>query len=260
MNAPATSVAAIGSDVGARAAGHIDAAFRRILPRTHAEVERSFVRVSTGAGHPLGNVLLLDAGASAEDSVRGLAPLVSGGRPSAVLRYGPSRPGVEEAIRAAGFTSQPPMPAMAADIDALGPTELPPRMRFEAIAEVPDRDGWIEAFAAGYALPVEVAGLFGPTERVEGCQWFAIRASEGIVATSLLVLDRGLAGIYCVATRPEARGQGLGAHATAEPLRLARALGYRVGVLQSSEAGHSIYRRLGFSDVGAVALDMRFPT
>ena len=62
-----------------------------------------------------------------------------------------------------------------------------------------------------------------------------------------------------VATLPEARGQGLGAHVTAEPLRRAQALGYRVGVLQSSDAGHPVYRRLGFQDVGAVPLFVRMP-
>ena len=46
---------------------------------------------------------------------------------------------------------------------------------------------------------------------------------------------------------------------TAEPLRAARALGYRVGVLQSSEAGHSVYRRLGFADYGVVPMYLLLP-
>ncbi len=61
------------------------------------------------------------------------------------------------------------------------------------------------------------------------------------VATSLLYLADGLAGIYCVATLPEDRAKGLGAHTTAEAFRRAHELGYRVGVLQSSPAGHSVH-------------------
>ena len=62
-----------------------------------------------------------------------------------------------------------------------------------------------------------------------------------------------------LATIPEERGKGLGAHATAEPLRLVRELGYGVGVLQSSPAGHSVYRKLGFADVGEVPLYVKMP-
>ena len=77
-----------------------------------------------------------------------------------------------------------------------------------------------------------------------------------MVCTSFVFLADGVAGIYCVATVPEERGKGLGAYATAEPLRLVRELEYRVGVLQSSPAGHSLYRKLGFADVGEVPLYM----
>ena len=52
---------------------------------------------------------------------------------------------------------------------------------------------------------------------------------------------------------------GLGEHATAEPLRLAAKLGYGVGVLQSSEAGYPVYRKLGFTDCGGVPLFVRMP-
>jgi predicted acetyltransferase len=70
-------------------------------------------------------------------------------------------------------------------------------------------------------------------------------------------LHNGVAGIYGVATLPEERGNGLGAHMTAAPLRIARELGYRVGILQASEDGHPVYRRLGFADFGEVPLYLR---
>ena len=47
--------------------------------------------------------------------------------------------------------------------------------------------------------------------------------------------------------------------ATAEPLRIAHRLDYRVGVLQASDEGHPVYRRIGFVDVGAVPLYLRMP-
>ena len=69
------------------------------------------------------------------------------------------------------------------------------------------------------------------------------------IATSALVLDSGVAGIYAVATIPEARRKGFGRLMTVIPLLEARRMGYRAGILQASSMGYSIYQKIGFRDV-----------
>jgi predicted GNAT family acetyltransferase len=80
-------------------------------------------------------------------------------------------------------------------------------------------------------------------------RFFAIRRNGKAVAAWMLYLADGLAGICCVVTREEERGKGFGAHVTAEPLRAARRLGYRVGELQSSPATSAAVNAMTMRDI-----------
>jgi ribosomal protein S18 acetylase RimI-like enzyme len=74
------------------------------------------------------------------------------------------------------------------------------------------------------------------------------------VGTSQAFLSEGVAGIYNVTCIPEARGLGIGSAVTLAPLLEARQRGYQIGVLQASQKGYNVYRRLGFQDYGKLSV------
>jgi GNAT superfamily N-acetyltransferase len=73
---------------------------------------------------------------------------------------------------------------------------------------------------------------------------------EGVpVAKAVLRIAAGAAGLYGVATKPEARGRGLARALTLEAFRAAREVGERLGVLHSTPMAKSLYSKIGFKDV-----------
>lgn len=72
------------------------------------------------------------------------------------------------------------------------------------------------------------------------------------VASSELTLTGTTAGIYNVSTLRAYRRRGLGTAMTVWPLLEARREGATLGILQASEAGVSIYRRIGFEEYGEI--------
>lgn len=141
-------------------------------------------------------------------------------------------------------------PGMAVTLAQLEPMPLPTGLSIRRVENLEMLKEWTHIFVAGYGLPAAwesslfdlVAGMGFDRGWLNSLGYWHGKP----VATSSLFLGAGVAGIYNVATIVEARGQGIGAALTLDPLLEARRLGYRAGVLQSSEMGFGIYRRLGF--------------
>lgn len=66
------------------------------------------------------------------------------------------------------------------------------------------------------------------------------------VSCSTLYKGKNEAGIYCIGTLREFRGNGIGKLMTVKPLLDAKDYGYELAVLHASEYGFSIYKKLGF--------------
>ena len=108
---------------------------------------------------------------------------------------------------------------------------------------------WAKVFTRGYGLPPEWECVAFDLWRKLGLD-LPMRNYIGTlngepVSTSSLFIGGGVAGVYCVSTLPGARGKGLGTALTVKPLRDAREMGYRIGVLHSSGTRNSIHKKLG---------------
>jgi GNAT superfamily N-acetyltransferase len=75
------------------------------------------------------------------------------------------------------------------------------------------------------------------------------RMDGKIVATSRIAIGAGVAGLYAISTLASYRGRGIGRAMTIAALRAAQSIGYRIAVLQASDLGYGVYRRLGFREL-----------
>ena len=170
---------------------------------------------------------------------------------------GPStRPAdLDKYLLAHGFTHKGDQPGMAADLFHLrkGPPE-PPGLVINKVTDLKTLQKWCTVFGAGFKLPEFARDAFldfnsdiGFNSQVPLLNYIGW-LNEEPVATSTLLLGAGVAGIYNVATIPDARRKGIGYAMTLKPLQEARARGYRVGVLYASEMGVNVYIKMGFKE------------
>ena len=147
-------------------------------------------------------------------------------------------------------------PGMAVDLSQL-PEDFPvaENLKIERISDLEAARDWCRTAARSFGMPAWVSE---PLVRIEDSlglgrhPWRRLylgRVADQIVATSLLFLGAGVAGLYSVTTIPEARRRGIGEAMTLAPLLEARSMGYRIGTLHASALGLNIYLRLGFREL-----------
>lgn len=151
-----------------------------------------------------------------------------------------------------GFTSDGQIPGMAVNLTTLNENlPIPTGLIIQRVEDHKILKQWNQVFAAGFGLPDFAADAFYDymcAIDLDTTPAYIGWLDNQPVATSLLVLAGGIAGIYNVATLPRVRRQGIGAIMTLTPLREARNRGCRVGILQASQMGVGVYRTLGFQE------------
>jgi GNAT superfamily N-acetyltransferase len=163
---------------------------------------------------------------------------------------------LERHLLAHGFKDPYELPCMSLDLETLadGPAPLPEAVTIERVRDAEQLRASAEVVMASFdlsaAMTEQMSALLMRLDvsAASPTQIYLARLDGEPVATSLLFLSGGVAGLYNIATLAHARNRGIGAAVTLAPLRDARALGYRLAVLQASEMGAPVYRRLGFQE------------
>ena len=166
-----------------------------------------------------------------------------------------------ERLMAHGFSYGGDDIGMAVELSAL-PEEVPvpEDLEIERVRDEETLAAWRDTLAKGFGEgPVEAEWVEEMYRRLglgDDGPWhhYLGRLGGAPVATSTLFVGAGVAGIYFVSTVEGARRRGIGTVITLAPLRAAREMGYKLGVLGSSQMGYTVYRRLGFQEYCRIGL------
>lgn len=171
-------------------------------------------------------------------------------------------PDLPERLAARGMMEVELMPGMARTLDDLEPVPAPPegieirRVEDEAdAAALYQFAAWRwqidEQYQDDYAA---IADGFRFGQPGSSAQIWQAWKDGNPVAKAGVYLSSGSAGIYAVATRPEARRLGLAKILTLVALHYARDRGHRTAVLHSTPMAEGLYRSMGFANVAEFRL------
>lgn len=143
------------------------------------------------------------------------------------------------------------MAGMAIDITKMDhkDVKLPDNLHIETVETKSMMQLWttIVSRALFKGEPFE-ASLFESLISDPNYRFYLAFIKDEPVASSMVMLSHGVAGIDMVSTLRQYQGMGIGTAMTVTPLLYAKDNGYKIGVLQASEAGEPVYRKIGFEE------------
>lgn len=158
-------------------------------------------------------------------------------------------------LEKAGLQPTDPQPAMLVELSDLPrPTQIEGMVI--AMADGPEeRSEWGRLTIAAFEMEDSLGVAMGdceatiPVEHFEDQPRFTAYLDDEPVAVSSLVMTNGLAGVYAVATLPNARKRGIGTAMTLHAMAEGMQRGARLATLQATTMGRPIYEKIGFRKV-----------
>ncbi|MFP4529309.1 MAG: GNAT family N-acetyltransferase [Candidatus Kapaibacterium sp.] len=163
---------------------------------------------------------------------------------------------IAERLEKAGFEFEHECPGMYIPMSEVDPDIMPriEGLRIEFVDSQEKLKDWVKVLSEVQELTFESIGKFMEVEIKAGYEpdspflrWVGY-IDGAPVCTSALFTGRGVPGIYYVVTLDEFRGRGLGRAITAVALLRAHEAGHKICVLQSSQMGYPLYKKMGFRE------------
>ncbi|MCY1127053.1 GNAT family N-acetyltransferase [Frigidibacter sp. RF13] len=214
--------------------------------------------MQTAIPHPLFNsVILSDPDPEAIATALDLGAACAASGVPVLWRIGPCVDSAETRARLQGAGLEPSgsHPAMLVD---LGELSAPPPVEGLTISmstDAEERRAWGKLAIAAFEMEASLGTAMGACEATIPASLFADQPRftgylDGIpVAVSSLVMTDGIAGVYAVATLPEARKRGVGAAMTLHAMAEGKRRGAAVATLQATPMGQPVYEKIGFRTV-----------
>jgi GNAT superfamily N-acetyltransferase len=226
------------------------------LPGTKVATSPELTWLATGLQSPILNAVLLTnlAPESVSEAILEVQAHFKSRRVTMCWCTGPHTrpPELSKYLAAQGFSFAMASPGMAVNLQKIDENVSTPKdLEIVRVEDARILQKWSYVNQVGYNSSNEVGQAYADLMLRLGFDQPAVRYYLALlkgepVASALICLSAGIAGVYNVVTLPAARGQGIGSKIVLTTLQEARAAGYRVAALQSSEIGFNIYRQLGF--------------
>lgn len=210
----------------------------------------------TGIPMPLFNTVILTAAdpAIVDSALARAAEFIATEGQPVLWRVSPNAasPDVLATLEQAGLRLEFREPALIAALASMPSPEPVEGLTIETATTPAGRAEWAALACDGFGLADDVRAAMSVAESTipDGEYETQFRYTGYLggkpVAVSSLVMAGGLAGIYAVATLPEARKRGIGAAMTLHATSEGKAKGADITVLQATDMGRPIYERIGF--------------
>lgn len=158
-------------------------------------------------------------------------------------------------LQDAGLRSIEKIPCMAADLNNSFPdTQIPGNVKIFSVKDKSSLLIWADISFRGFEMPERTKEQYNAFVSSfdlgsQAPQKLFLAYLDGKpAATSLLFTHKNTAGIYYVSTLPSCRNKGLGLLITLAATQAAKEAGFKSVILQATQLGAKVYRRMGFKE------------